>query len=363
MRVHLRLQYTGYPHWGRHSGFNQLVKFIDSSRFQIQVHVASDSDRDLPIPHAMLRRWLRKRVQSRGMPWYKLSDLAAELRCLPGCFLHRTSIVHFMDGEHCPQYLPALFKQTRLFRTRTIVTYHQPPELLDDLINPDVLACLDHVTVVSPTQLTYFHKYLPPGRVSTLMHGIDTEFFSPGSKVKNDRRFRCITVGYWLRDWRAVREVAEKLASKRNFEFHVVGKWDTGLNGLSNVFCHGNINDFELRALYQASDVLFLPVTQSTANNSLLEGIACGLPVVSTSLPSIEAYLTGGEGILVKDNDPDGLVEAILQLEGDPDSRQRMGRRARARAEELSWPKIAAKYEKLCIQLLSGGSPAHHWRT
>lgn len=353
MPVRLRLQHTGYPHWGGHSGFNQLAKFIDRSRFKVRISSASDSDNDLPIPHAGFRRWLRTEVQRRGMLWYKLSDLAAEIRALPGCLFHWTSIVHFMDGEHCPQYLPTLIKKSRVSRTRTVVTYHQPPELLEDLINPDIFHSLDHVTVVSPTQLSFFYKYLPPNRVTLLLHGINTDFFHPGNTERHDGKFKCITVGYWLRDWRVVRQVAEKLLSQKNLEFHVVGNWDTGLDGLSNVFAHRNIHDFELRALYQKSDVLFLPLIQSTANNSLLEGIACGLPVISTRLPSIQTYLAGGEGILIKDNDPNLLIEAILKLKRDPDLRQRMRQRSRARADELSWRNIARNYEELYMKLLT----------
>ena len=108
-----------------------------------------------------------------------------------------------------------------------------------------------------------------------------------------------------------------------------------------------------MRSLYQQSDMLFLPLTQSTANNTLLEGIACGLPVVSTNLPSIHAYLPGEEGILIKGNAPSLLIEAILKIKTDPDLRQRMAKQARIRAEELSWGNVAQKYEDLYTGLLS----------
>ena len=353
MPIRLRLQYTRYLHWGRHSGFNQLAQFLDRNRFHVRIHAASDSDRDLPIPHAGIRHWLRTQVQKRGMPWYKLSDLAAELRAFPECLLRRTNIVHFLDGEHCPQYLPEVLKKSRLFHTRTIATYHQPPELLDDLVDPEVLSHIDHVTVVSPTQLAFFQKFLPSNRISLLLHGINTDFFRPDSRPRHNDIFKFITVGYWLRDWNAVRQVVEELRGEKNIEFHVVGNWETGLDNIPNVVSHRNINDATLRSLYQQSDMLFLPLTQSTANNTLLEGIACGLPVVSTNLPSIHAYLPGEEGILIKGNAPSLLIEAILKIKTDPDLRQRMAKQARIRAEELSWGNVAQKYEDLYTGLLS----------
>ncbi len=352
MPIRLRLQYTEYPHWGRYSGFNQLAYCLDRRRFQVSLHAASDSHGNLPIHHAGIRRWLRSRVPKSGMPWYKLSDLAAELRALPGCLLRRTNIIHFLAGEHCPQYLPKVLKKSRLFHTRTVVTYHQPPELLDDLITSEVLSHIDHVTVVSPTQLAYFEKFLPSNRISLLLHGINTDFFRPVTRPRHDDIFKCITVGYWLRDWTAVRQVVEELGGEKNIEFHIVGKWETGLEGLPNVVFHRNVDDGTLRTLYQESDLLFLPLTQSTANNTLLEGIACGLPVVSTSLPSIHAYLPGEEGIFVEGNTTNLLVEAILKIKSDPELRQRMAKQARVRAEELSWWNIAPTYEELYANLV-----------
>lgn len=338
------MQFTGYPHWGRHSGFSQLAQYLDHAQFTVRLHAASDSDADLPIPHAGLRRWLRKRVQRRGMAWYKLSDLAAELRAFTGCLLGRTDVVHFLDGEHTPQYLPLMLHRLRWRRTRTVATFHQPPDLLGELLSPEVVACIDRITVVSPTQISYFRQYLPPERIDLILHGVNTDFFVPGVKPPARSTFRCVTTGHWLRDWKAIRRVAEELQSDRSIEFHVVTNRETGLEGLRNVFTHRDIDDVALLALYQQADALFLPLTQSTANNSLLEGIACGLPVVSTRLPSVEAYILNGEGILVDDNHKDPLVEAILRLRSDPDLCLSLGMRARTRAEKLSWRNIAPHY-------------------
>ena len=351
MRVRLRLQCTKYPHWGRYSGFNQLAQFLDRDRFHVRVHAATASDSNFPIRHPGIRHWLRTEVKKRGMAWYKLNDLAAELRALPGCLLHRTKIVHFLDGEHCPLFFPEVLKKSRLSYTQTMATYHQPPELLVDIINSEVLSQLDHVTVISPIQLSYFQKFLPSNRVSLLLHGINTDFFRPEIKPRHDDIFRCITVGHWLRDWSAMRQVVEQLQGDKTIEFHLVGNWETG--GQRNVVFHRDITDATLRSLYQQADLLFLPMTQSTATNALLEGIACGLPVVSTSLPSIHAYLPGDEAILVNGNDPNLLIEAILKIKTDPDLRQRMAKRARIRAEELSWWNMAPKYEELYTGLLS----------
>lgn len=111
------------------------------------------------------------------------------------------------------------------------------------------------------------------------------------------------------------------------------------------------LDDAGLLERYQQSDILFLPLLNSTANNALLEGIACGLPVVSTYLPSVKAYLPGNEAILIKDNDPKQFVEVILRLSQTTDECKNMAREARKRAESLDWRNIAPQYEAVYSKL------------
>jgi glycosyltransferase involved in cell wall biosynthesis len=333
------------------------LKYVDHDKYHIDVHVASDSDEDFPVESRVIRDWLRDVVQKDGMRYYKLSDLTAEIKALRKCCQNKVDVIHYMDGEHSAQYLPWLFKQLGRLRTKIVATYHQPPELLDSLTSKSVIAKLDYVTVVSPEQVPYFRELLAPDRICLILHGIDTDHFRPGSKPKEESRFKCITVGHWLRDFRAVRVVAEKLAVYKDIEFHVVtskrtGPRLTGLEDLTNVTLYrDHVDDARLLVLYQQSDVLFLPLLQCTANNALLEGIACGLPVVSTCLPSVKAYLPGKEAILIKDNDPEQFVDVILHLVHNPGDRRNMGREARKRAEDLDWRNIISQYEAIYSKL------------
>jgi glycosyltransferase involved in cell wall biosynthesis len=349
--IRVRAVYTRYPHWGAHSGINQLFRHLNPTRCTVETHAASDSDEDLPMPFAAVRARLKARVARGGMEWYKLSDLAAELRALPDCLLGRADVVHFADGEHSAQYLPRWLRRSRVARTKVMATYHQVPALLARLLTRDVIAALDHVTLVSSAQRPFFRDLLPPERIQVIPHGIDTAFFRPGATPRDGSTFSTITTGHWRRDWLAVRAVAQRLASAPSFTFHVVTNRETGLDDLANVRLHRNVSDATLLALYQAADCLFLPLLDATANNSLLEGIACGLPVVSTKLEAIEDYVPGDEAILVPCNDPDEIVHALSRLRDDPALRAAMGTRARARAEELSWSRVAREYERLYARL------------
>jgi glycosyltransferase involved in cell wall biosynthesis len=173
-----------------------------------------------------------------------------------------------------------------------------------------------------------------------------------------DGKFRCITVGFYLRDFKAIREVALKLAQYKNIEFHVVqsrmaGPKELGLEDLDNVILYRDTtSDEALRDMYQNSHVLFLPLIQSTANNALLEGLSCGLPIVSTLLPSIQAYVPQEAAFLIEQNNPNQLARAILYLYENNDERKKMGRKSRERALELDWKRITPLYEDVYKQLI-----------
>jgi glycosyltransferase involved in cell wall biosynthesis len=287
------------------------------------------------------------------MQWYKLSDLVAEINAFHGCLRKKIDVVHYLDGEHSAQFLPWLSGLLRKWRPKIVATYHQPPEILESLIVKDVISTLDAITVVSPEQVTYFEKFVSPEKIHMIFHGIDTNFFKPGKFYGNKGNFRCITVGHYLRDYTVVRSVAHKLKDRSDIEFHVVSSRATGLEGLPNVIVHRNIDDRRLLELYQQSDILFLPLLQSTANNALLEGIACGLPVVSTMLPSVKAYLPGIEAVLLENKYPETFTEAILHLMQSPSDRQRMAQEARRRADDLDWRNIAPQFEAIYSMLVN----------
>ncbi|HWP44870.1 MAG TPA: glycosyltransferase family 4 protein [Blastocatellia bacterium] len=355
MAIRLHCIRTRYPHWGAYSGINQFLRYLDRDRFQIAVQSVPDGDEDFPIGNRAVRGSLRKLVQRRGMRWYKLSDLVAETRAFRECLLGRADIIHYLDGEHSAQYLPGLLKRIPRRRVSLVATFHQPAELLDSLLIKAVIARLDCVTLVSPEQAAYFEALLPEDRIRVILHGVDTDYFRPGAKSHDEKRFRSITVGHYLRDFEAVRETALRLQDRRAIEFHIVSSKPVDLEGLSNVIIHKDVGDARLLEMYQQADILFLPLLGSTANNALLEGIACGLPVISTDLPSVRVYLPGEEAILVEKNDPDALIAPILYLFENPDRAACMARQARRRAEELSWRNIAPQYEAIYSQLIDRG--------
>ena len=353
MRIHLIR--THHSHWGHHSGIHQYIAHTDPDRFQFDVQEIEMGDGSFPITNKWLRYGIKGLVRLQSSRVYGLNDLLAEIAAGRQWWQGQIDLLHYLDAEHSLQFLPGLFHRFQSLKPRTpvVATFHQPPSRLDPLLSPRSIRHLDRVVVLAPEQYDYFARHLPPGRVSQILHGIDTGFFRPASPPPTHQGFRCISVGSWLRDYDAVLQVADRLQSQPEFEFHIVSRTVSVPAHLSNVQLHTGLDDEELRTLYQGADVLFLPVTDATANNALLEGIACGLPVVSTALPSIAAYVPETAAILIQDNAPDMLADALLRLYRAPGLRASMGRCARERALELSWEQIARQYEALYLEMVS----------
>jgi glycosyltransferase involved in cell wall biosynthesis len=89
------------------------------------------------------------------------------------------------------------------------------------------------------------------------------------------------------------------------------------------------------RQLLWGADLFVLPSYREGMPRSVLEAMACGLPVVATNIRgSREEVVHGETGYLVPIRDPQALGEAIVSLARDGGLRNRMGRAGRSRAED-----------------------------
>ncbi len=106
----------------------------------------------------------------------------------------------------------------------------------------------------------------------------------------------------------------------------------------SRVHFIGSVPQDDLVALFHAADLLVLPSV--TANEAFglvqLEAHACGVPVVSTALPTGVPFanLHGVTGLVVAPGDAEELAAALGLLLDDGSLRAELGRRARARLLE-----------------------------
>jgi UDP-glucose:(heptosyl)LPS alpha-1,3-glucosyltransferase len=110
-----------------------------------------------------------------------------------------------------------------------------------------------------------------------------------------------------------------------------------------------------VRRYFAAADVVVLPSFSEAFGMSILEGMACGHPVVTSSNAGVSSLVINSVNGFVL-NDPSEL-SGILRRLSDPAERKRVGDRARATAEEHGWETAADEYEKLYFQLAQSKTP------
>ena len=105
----------------------------------------------------------------------------------------------------------------------------------------------------------------------------------------------------------------------------------------------------EIAPYLKAADLFVLPSQFEGLSNSLLEAMACGLPVISTSVGgSIDIIENNVNGLLVEYGDEDGLSQAISRVLDDSDLAFNLGNHARETVEETQdIDSIADQYSKV----------------
>jgi glycosyltransferase involved in cell wall biosynthesis len=132
--------------------------------------------------------------------------------------------------------------------------------------------------------------------------------------------------------------------------------------GLSRrVIFTGAIRHEHLPPYFRSADVTILPSSQTESFGLvLIESLACGTPVIATSLPGVRTVVSHGmDGFLVEPNNPISLAEAVSTILKDQPLRQAMGRRGRAKVEaRYGWRQIGVRLEKIYEQVLDGDETA-----
>jgi glycosyltransferase involved in cell wall biosynthesis len=305
-------------------------------------------------PDRFSKRVLNRIVRTfAASQWYKLTSLELEWRLVQQVYNCRPDLIHLLWAERDLGYLDLINRAAAL---PLCCTFHCCPEDLPSILTqPKRLRSLSALIIMSETQRHFFESCgISSEKIHCIPHGIDTDFFVPSSDLNTEDHFVVLSVGSYKRNFPLLREVAIKLKQHSNICLKIVSSQDyySYFSDLENVKFISKLTDFELIKTYHSASCLLLTVENATANNALLEGLACGLPVVAERLGGIPEYVNSDCALLADEKNADLLVEAIVDLSNSPLKRDRMSKAARERALELSWEKIARKTEELYQSLV-----------
>ncbi len=353
-----------WDHMGNHSGLLPLSKEMKArweEGFQ-QIEIANTDMRLIKIRRE-LRRLLRswagkpkwKAIQETNSPLYHEKAWHLEMKLSR---LVRKSAPEFVLLEGIEDQL-FLLSQERISWTKTRlvgITHHPQSWWETQHKHPAMVSSLDLLIVLASGVKDFWAQFVYPNKIVFIPHGVDTEFFTPlkpgCEQQSQNKTLRVVFCGQWLRDFKTLVAVIN-LASRQalNVEFDlVVPQWARPNNDGDPIVAHRKIRwherltDEELRTVYRQADVLLLTLMDCTANNSLLEGMACGLPAIVTDVGGVRDYTNERLADFVKPGDASGIVELLKLHLRDQERQLARGDAACAHVRQnFTWKQFAQK--------------------
>lgn len=332
-------------HHAQHSGYDVLFAAcgMQQARSSLFVRLANW------IPKSLAWRLWSLRPQPSQQ-----SGLEAEFAAVLWIATGKGRLCHFIYGEDTFLFTP-LWKRSS---NRCIATVHYPPAVLYQRVNPGSLKTLDAIIIVGENQREWLSKIVQPDKIHFCPHHVDTDFFCPSdSATPDEAHFRLVCVGHLYRDYDSLLSVLRLLRTRygHHVSLDIVGPQEHSrhpLIGEPGVQVHRGISDEALRDLYRTAAVGVLPLTDSTANNALLEMMACGTPIVTTDVGGVRDYVQGGGIAMQRPGDSEGFARAVDALLNDAATRKLHAALNRAHAiREFSLgacaKKLAAIYAKV----------------
>jgi glycosyltransferase involved in cell wall biosynthesis len=196
---------------------------------------------------------------------------------------------------------------------------------------------------------------IDPERIAVLPYGVDTVQFRP-APTRSAKKCRLLFAGL-ISQRKGIKYLLEavKQLNLRDLELLMVGRIDgveEGLVPYRPYFTHvQNLPHQEVHRIFQTADVFVFPSLHEGSALVTYEALACGLPVITTENAG-SVVRDGVEGFIVPIRDVNALKEKILLLYRDTELREKMGRRARQRAEQFTWADYRRRLSAVVEQVL-----------
>lgn len=263
--------------------------------------------------------------------WGSMDGVAAALAC-------RLPIIHtedgFSDGEAVRQKRRRVWCRRLLLRgVRAVVA---PSKTLARIMSND--------------------WNLPPSRIRYIPNGVDVDKFSPApAGAPSHDRLVIGTVGQFRREKRQDRLMEACASLTHRFDVHLVlagdGPERQALEQKARELNLSGRIDFPGRVLepldvYRRFDIFALSSSTEQMPLSVLEAMACGLPVVSTDVGDVKNMVGAANQQFV--TDWSGYQAALERLAADASMRRKLGAENRTRSATVySLGQMLAEYEKL----------------
>ncbi len=297
----------------------------------------------------------RLKVRVIGKPWYVRGQRSNPVAWSLLSEIRKADIVHCHQQHILVNSLTALF--CRLTNRRVFVS---------DLGGGgwDISAYIStdrfyhgHLHISEYSRKVNGHANKPWAHV--ILGGVDAEKFSPGASVSRDNTV--LFVGRLL-PHKGINNLID--AVPPDLPLEIIGQacdskflddLRAGAVGKQVMFRH-DCDDAALIQAYRRAMCMVLPSVYKTLygqattipellGQTLLEGMACGAPVICTNVASMPEVIEDGvTGFIVPPNDPVALGEKVRWMRDHPEQARAMGQAARRRVlQKFTWPAVVRR--------------------
>ena len=210
------------------------------------------------------------------------------------------------------------------------------------------------------TRIAVERLNLPPSQVATVYHGFRTDFHrveDPERRARARKRYNLperfiLYVGriYPMKNVRGLVEAFAKLRDRVPHSLVISGikhyKTEPDFAAIDEHSLHdrviatGFVEEEDLPVLYSMADAFVLPSLYEGFGIPLLEAMACGCPIVTSTQGSCPEVVDGA-GVLVNPYDTADIAEGIYRILNDSDLAAGLVRKGYQRIAQFSWEKCA----------------------
>lgn len=206
------------------------------------------------------------------------------------------------------------------------------------------------ILTVSEFSKARIHQWakIPVNKIRVVGNGVSPEFCPEGEKHSNDCLPYILIVGNRKAHKNETTAVSAFLKAKisEDYRLLIVGETTDELKKIINsynaskrVAFLGRVSNSELASLYRGATCLLFPSLYEGFGLPVIESMACGTPVITSSVTSLPE-IAGNAAIIVNPNDIQSIIIAIENIITDEKLRHSLIIKGYKQSSQYGWDKV-----------------------